>query len=181
MTNDERDPEAARDAAEPEEGGFLDEAEEDIERLTEGDAEADEVSPPVDRAIAAAPASAAIGRRRDRSAAKAAPLAPSVSQQAVRVNDRASAIFVLAIVAMFAGIVVWALLFGYGGFVSDLLPTPTPAPTAVPTAVPSASPAASGSPAASPAASPSAAASPSVGASPSAAPSIAPSPSPSAS
>jgi len=174
------------DPDDPRVDGILDDAAEDVDHLTEGIAEADEESPPIDSAIAAAgAASADRTRARSRASAKAAPLAPSVSEQAVHINDRASAWFVIAIVGLFAAIFASALLFGSGGLVSDLLPTPTPAPTVAPSASPSASPSgspsASASPVASPSAAPSASAGASPAASPSAAPSSAPSPSPSAS
>ncbi len=65
---------------------------------------------------------------------------------------------------MFVAIFAWALLFGYNGFASDLLPKPTPVPTVAATATPIASaspvesPSAEASPAATEAASPAASA-----------------------
>ena len=136
------------------------------------------------------------GRRaRNRDAAKVAQAAPSVSEQAVKIHDRASAVFVLGLVAVFAVILGNGMLGGNGGFLTDMLATPTPlitsAPvTASPVAVPSVDPVASASASAeaSAAASAAAAARPgrrprphSAPASPAPSPSLGPSPSPTAS
>jgi hypothetical protein len=129
-------------------------------------------------AAAGAGAGAAAGGRRNRGAPKAAPAAPSVSEQAVRVDDRASAWFVIGLVALFAIVFANALLLGQGGLVSNLFPTPTPivtpAPTAKPTAIPTAAPSASSS------ASPAASASPAPTVAPTAAPTPAAKPTPTA-
>ena len=102
------------------------------------------------------PAAVAAGgrRSRDRKPKAAAPVVvPSISEQAVHISERASAVFVLAMVGIFVAIFGYALLFGQGGFVSNLLPTPTPvvtpAPTPAPTAAPTAEPTIAPSPAAS--------------------------------
>jgi hypothetical protein len=95
----------------------------------------------------------------------------------LRIKDRASAVFVLVAVGVFALILLNGLVLGHGGFFAPL-PTPTPTPILTPgpspTAAPSGSPAASGSPSASgsPAASGSA--------SPSATPEVTPAPTPTA-
>ena len=108
-----------------------------------------------------------------------------MSDQAVHVDDRASAIFVIAVVGVFIAIFGYALLFGYSGLASGLLPKATPTPTVEVSESPAASE--SVSPSASAEASPSASASPAASEAPSASPSDAPaasaeaSPSPSAS
>ena len=83
-------------------------------------------------AAAAAAAAAAVGTAptgrgaKARPPAKGAPVAPSVSEQAVHVNDRASAVFVIVVVAVFALIFVNALFLGHKGLFSGLLPHSTP-------------------------------------------------------
>ena len=122
--------------------------------------------------------------------------AQTASDIAVHIDDRASAIFVIGVIAVFVLIVLNAVVLGKGGLLTPL-PSPKPIPSLVPgtqappptapaSAAPSGSvvPGASGSPAASASAStPSGSASPSATASaaPSATPkpSAAPSPSPS--
>jgi cytoskeletal protein RodZ len=126
-------------------------------------------------AVAAPPAR---GGRRLRGQPKTAAAPLTASERAVKVDDRFSGWYVIAVVAVFALIFANAVLFGHGGFVGGLFPTPTPtvAPTAAPTASPaptSAAPSVSASPA-SPSASASPAASPSTAPSVSAAPSSAP-------
>jgi hypothetical protein len=96
-----------------------------------------------------------------------------VSDKAVHVDDRASAVFVIAVVGVFVAIFLYAVLFGSSGLASGLLPKSAPTPTvevsespaesasvepsesASEEASPSASAPASESPAASDAASPS--------------------------
>jgi hypothetical protein len=171
MTDQKRDPEAIG----PE--GAMDETEAAADAAADTDESADytdeafEADDDVDAAADVAPAgvaASAAGRRsRDRRAKTVAPVAPpSISEQAVHINDRASAVFVLAMIGVFVAIFGYALLFGQGGFVSNMLPTPTPVITPAPTATPTADPSASAS------AAPSASAS--------AAPSVTPAPSPSA-
>jgi hypothetical protein len=80
---------------------------------------------------------------------------PSASEIAVHIDDRISAIFVLAVIAVFIGILLYGLLAGSGG----VLTPPSPSPSPIPSAAPSASPSPSAAPSASP--SPSAAPSPS--------------------
>ena len=208
MTEHERDPEAtgpegatdetdAADAATDADDGDseLEEAEEleaaedlgDADLEPEPEAAVEPTEP--GRAAAAAVPGAGARRMRGRPPVKAA--APSVSELAVKVSDRASAAFVLGLTGLFAAILVYGMLFGHAGFLSALFPPPTPAPTASPvvSASPSASastpasasPAASGSPAASPssAASPSPAQSPAASPVASESPAAAASPSPS--
>lgn len=179
MTDEERDPEAANgpDPAAEDADREADGAD-DAEGLAEN--EADEYEDEEEAAPASAPkavADARGGRRaRSQPPAKAAPVVASVSEQAVHVGDRASALFVIGVVGVFVAILLYGMLLGHGGFVTNVMATPTPVPTVVPVA--SASPSASASAAASPAASASAPAS----AAPSVAPSVSPaSPSPSAS
>ena len=91
-------------------------------------------------AAAAGAAAAGSGRRVPRGLPARKPAAaPTVSEQAVRVDDRASAIFVLAIVGVFVAIFVLAMLFGSGSFFGNVFKgsTPTPAPTVEVTAAPS--------------------------------------------
>lgn len=120
---------------------------------------------------AAAAGAAAPGRRpirpsERRAARGVATTAPTPSEQAVHVEDRASKWFVIGSIAVFVAILLNAMLLGQGGaLVPD--PTPTPVPTASSPASPPVSPSVSGSPAAG--------ASPSAGASPPASRSAAPS------
>jgi 2-oxoglutarate dehydrogenase E2 component (dihydrolipoamide succinyltransferase) len=191
MTDQERDPEAdgGTDAApgEPDDAtipdeeqavdeadGEGDEAEGELEEEGEGEPEREPEPEPARPAAAAQPPS-----RRGRAPAPTKAAAPSVSEQAVRVSDRASAVFVIGVTGVFVAMLLYGMLLGHGGFVTDALATPRPtkAPTPVPTvtAAPSASAPASAAPSASSAAS----AAPSASAAASAAPS--PSPAPSAS
>lgn len=103
---------------------------------------------------------------------------PVGSDELPYVDDRVSKFFVGAVVAVFAAIFAYGVLFGGAGL---LTPDPTPRPSRAPT--PNASPAASpsGSPAASPSESPSATPEDSPGSSPSASPDASPGASPSAS
>lgn len=64
----------------------------------------------------------------------------AVGESAHRVSDRASAIFVLVTVAAFAVILLYALLLGHGGFLTQRA---TPSPVPIASAAPSGSPAAS--------------------------------------
>ncbi len=157
--------------------------------LDEGDGESEVVLGPAAAAATAATAATGGKRSRGKQPGKAAPVAPTVSEQAVHINDRASAIFVIVVVGVFVAIFLNALVLGQKGMFSGLFPTPVvteaPEPTDSPEPSASASASAAASPSGSAAASPSAApsASPSAvpSASPSAAPSAAPSASPSAS
>jgi hypothetical protein len=199
MTEQERHPTAAGgtegqaddidDTLEPRELGSdegSDEADDDVDETDDGD-EGEDLDEgdlePEPRAVASAAAMAPGGRRgRDRQQPKNAPVLPSVSEQAVHIGDRASAVFVIGVVGVFVAILLYGLLLGGNGFVTGLLATPTPIVTAAPVATDSpavsqsAAPSASGSDA--PSAAPSAAASPSVApsaASPSSAASAGPS------
>ncbi len=87
-------------------------------------------------AAAAAPASAAAAGK-DRGGAKGtgpkqAQAAPSVASEAVKVSDRASAIFVIAVVAVFVAILAWGLIGGKNGFLGSLMATPPPVETVAP-------------------------------------------------
>ena len=103
-----------------------------------------------------------------RPAVVAAPTAtPTPSELAVRIDDRISAVFVIAVTAFYIAIFVYAIFLGGSGL---LTPTPTPRPTA--SAPPVESPSESASPSASTSlpvsAAPSASAEPSASPAPSA-------------
>jgi hypothetical protein len=57
--------------------------------------------------------------------------APSVSEIAVHIDDRVSAIFVLAVIAVFVGILLYGVVGGVGGALSQ---PATPAPSVPPVA-----------------------------------------------
>ena len=121
----------------------------------ETEAEEAEAAQP-SRIGAAAPA-AAPGRRL-RGQPTTVP-APTVSERAVRVDDRFSSWYVIAVLGVFALILANAVLFGHSGFVTGLVATPTPIATQSPvaSAPPSIAPSESAVPSAvpsSPAASP---------------------------
>ena len=110
--------------------------------------------------------------------------AQTASDIAVHVDDRASAIFVIAVIAIFVLILLNAVVLGKGGLLTPI-PSPKPIPSLVPgtqapppSAAASASPSGSVAPAASGSSTPSGSASPS--ATGSAAPSATPTPTPSA-
>ncbi len=164
------------------------EAEEDVADTEDAEAEAEALAEAeAEEAEAAAGTTGAAGAagaagRRFRRPTRAAAAAPSASELAVRVRDRASAVFVLASGATFVGILAYGLLFGAGGALSTTaepiltdppLASPSGAVSASPSGSPDASPSGSGSP--SPSGSPSA--SPS-GSPASASPSLSPSPTP---
>jgi hypothetical protein len=108
---------------------------------------------------------ARFGRRLGRgNGATAAPLV-TPSERAVRIDDRASQIYVVGVVATFVGILLFAMLWGARGFFTTVPPSPSPS-LAVPSG--SASPSAS--------ALPSAGSSPAPGAASSTIPSTPPSP-----
>ena len=116
------------------------------------------------------------GRRRG----VAQPAVAAVPERAIRIKDRASSLFVIATVAVFAVIFLNAVLLGNGGIFNPYVPpteAPSPSIVASPSAAGSAAPSGSASPTVS--ASPSSSATPSGSAapSPSAAPSVSPSPS----
>ncbi|HEU0243973.1 MAG TPA: hypothetical protein VFQ75_08715 [Candidatus Limnocylindrales bacterium] len=173
------EPAADEQADETDEAEPLDEADEDeAEDEDEEDELEDEAAAPVGAAAAAGAAAATGARRTPRGTPpRKATAAPTVSEQAVRVDDRASAIFVVGVVGVFVAIFVLALLFGYGSLFGNVFKGATPVPTIEVTAAPSGSAAAS--PSASASAAPSVSVAPS--ASPAASPSAEPSPSPSAS
>lgn len=83
------------------------------------------------------------------------PIDPSL-----RIKDRASSIFVLVTVGVFVAILLNALVFGHGGFLTPLpSPTPVPSITAAPTAAPA--PLVTAAPTAAPTVAPSASPAPS--------------------
>ena len=130
-------PDEPTEADEDDEGNDLDEA----------DAEAGETAEDAARVAAAtgvtAAAAAGTSRRSRRAAATqpsrmqrvlrrpvvvAAPAAtPTPSELAVRIDDRISAVFVIAVTAFYIAIFVYAIFLGGSGL---LTPTPTPRPTA---------------------------------------------------
>src|SRR6478735_3749187 len=134
-SGDDGDAVTDTEAASAEHAAALDEADEPVDDGVGGEEpEADDVDEDDDAATAVAPAAAAAavaaaptGRgAKGRPPAKGAAVAPSVSEQAVHVNDRASAVFVIVVVAVFALIFVNALLLGHKGLFSGLLPHATP-------------------------------------------------------
>ena len=138
MTDNERDPEAPGPDGATDDTEDADDAALDTDAATEADEAEDEG---VDAAADVAPAAAAAAGKasrgpRDRRPKTTPAAAPSVSDQAVHINDRASAVFVLASIGVFVAIFAWALLFGQGGFVTNVMATPTPAPTATPAPTP---------------------------------------------
>ena len=150
------------------------------------------VAPTTARAGRAGATSRGTGRVAKDNRVPAAPArAQTASDIAVHIDDRASAIFVIAVIAIFGLIFLNALLLGKGGL---LAPIATPAPVVVASPAPSAAPSASVAPSAlassapsastsaAPSVSPSASVAPSASASPSASgspkPSASPSPSP---
>ena len=157
MTDQKRDPEAISPEGAGDETDTADEtADETIDTADDlaavyDELEADEGVDDAEAVDDAEPAVVAAGgrRSRDRKPKAGAPVVvPSISEQAVHIGDRASAVFVLAMVGVFVAIFGYALLFGQGGFVSNLLATPTPvvtpapSPTAAPSAAPSVAPSA---------------------------------------
>src|SRR4029077_3728341 len=140
----DREPGAPDDALTPEETDeepLPDEGFDDADVDDEADADGLEDE---EEEIDERPAAAAPGRRGSITSAEArrsGPAGPSVSERAVHLDDRASAIFVLGIVATFVGIVLYALLAGEAGFFTPLA-TETPFPTEAPSASVSASPSA---------------------------------------
>lgn len=86
------------------------------------------------------------------SGARPAPVAATPSEIAVRIDDRISKLFVIAVTGTFVAILAYGLLFGSAGLFT---PLPTPVPSPSPSAGASASPSASASPAPSPSPSPS--------------------------
>jgi hypothetical protein len=89
--------------------------------------------------VADAGAAGAVSAARPGSAGGTRPAGMTPSEQAVHIRDRASAVFVVASVVIFALIIVYGTLFGAAG---ALTPVPTPAPIATASPAPtSASPA----------------------------------------
>ena len=167
MTEQEHDPLADADAEGVASTDELedDDAAEGADDLSSDEAEGDADEAGEEELEDEAPVAA--HRTRDRHPVRAAPVAPSVSDIAVHVSDRGSAVFVLAIVGVFVVILLYGMLLGHNGLISGLFPTPSPSPTPIATPapspiatdspVPSGSAAASGSPAASSSVAPSAA------------------------
>jgi hypothetical protein len=178
--------ELGAEAAEVEED--LAAAEADVPVVDDEELIEDETVVPAVAAVAAGAATAATGASRAaKGQAKGPAAVPTVSDKAVHVDDRASALFVIAVVGLFVAIFGYALLFGYSGLASGLFPNATPTPAVEVSESPAVSESASPSASESTAASPSASASPAASEAPSASPSASPaasaeaSPSPSAS
>jgi hypothetical protein len=176
--------ELGAEAAEVEED--LAAAEADVPVVDDEELIEDETVVPAVAAVAAGAATAATGASRAaKGQAKGPAAVPTVSDKAVHVDDRASALFVIAVVGLFVAIFGYALLFGSNGLASGVFPKATPTPTVEVSESPAVSE--SVSPSASAEASSSASARPAASEGPSAAPSAAPaasadpSPSPSAS
>ena len=164
MTDKERDAAAAEGA----DGGVDDEELEDEDEFEDEDVDdEDAVVAPSSPSHAATAVPAAAGRRlRGQPRTVAAPL--TASERAVKVDDRFSGWFVIAVVAVFALIFLNAIFLGHSGFVGGLFATPTPAVTASPSLSPSSvAPSSVPSSSAGPSSSASAGASSSAGASPS--------------
>jgi hypothetical protein len=103
---------------------------------TEVGAEADEETgePNVATAAAAGPRAGArlrLGQRLGRADATTttAPLV-TPSERAVRIDDRASQVYVLGVVATFVGILLFGMLWGTGGFFTTPPASPSPSPSA---------------------------------------------------
>ena len=95
-------------------------------------AEADEETRESTAATAAGGASRLrLGQRLGRGQATptTAPLV-TPSERAVRIDDRASQVYVVGVVATFVGIVLFAMLWGAGGFFTTPHASPSPSPSA---------------------------------------------------
>jgi hypothetical protein len=132
--------ETAADAA------SVDDYEDGDEEPTEADigAEADEETGEPTVATAGGAGAAArlrLGQRLGRGGSSVA-TAPLVtpSERAVRIDDRASQVYVIGVVATFLGIILFAMLWGAGGFFTTPPASPSPSPSASASAGPSASP-----------------------------------------
>jgi hypothetical protein len=133
--DDEPEPEAESDDE------LADDDEGDEPTVEEGDAELQGEEAPIEGS--AEPATTRPMRPSERRAMRSAMDHSQLTiDPALRITDRASAIFVLVTVVVFVGILLNGIVLGKGGILTPL-PTPTPIPTA--TAAPSPSPAASGS------------------------------------
>jgi len=145
----------------------IDEDETDLEESDDFEDEVEEETAPVVAAGALADPMIGAAALAGRKARGATPGPAPVAEPAIRINDRASKIFVIATVAVFALIFLNGMLLGTGGTFRPYI-TPSPAPSE--SLAPSASPSASGS------AAPSGSVGPSAGASGSAVPSASPPP-----
>jgi hypothetical protein len=132
--------ETAADAA------SVDDYEDGDEEPTEADigAEADDETGEPTVATAGGAGAAArlrLGQRLGRGGSSVA-TAPLVtpSERAVRIDDRASQVYVIGVVATFLGIILFAMLWGAGGFFTTPPASPSPSPSASASAGPSASP-----------------------------------------
>ncbi len=138
MTDQERDAAAASGADGATEGTGADEPDElKGDEELEGDHEEEFEDAEAATPAGFAPVAPAVPRGRRLRGQPTTVAAPSVSERAVRVDDRFSSWYVIALVAVFGLIFANAILFGHSGFISGLFPTPTPIVTASP--VPSAS------------------------------------------
>ena len=193
MTDQERDPEAdgPETAVDPEPEADTAPADDVAPADTDDDSETfDDESEEPQPAPAGTPAAAAATTARRpkgpgaKGAAKQAAATPTVADEAVKIQDRASAWFVIGTIGVFVAILLYALVLGAGGISSDALKTPKPEATPIVSVAPSAAPSADPSAAPSVDASAPSSAEPSVApsAEPSAEPSVQPtSPSPAAS
>lgn len=171
MTDQERDPEASgpEDATDPEpEADETELAGTDETELTDDLAPGDVVEDDEGEAAESiATTRAAAGTPRARGSAPRVGPAPTAADEAVHVQDRVSGWFVIVTVGVFVVIMLWSLLLGRNGFVTDVLATPKPIATPIATVIPSVGP--SGDPSVAPSVSPSVApASPDASASPAA-------------
>ncbi|HEY4752039.1 MAG TPA: hypothetical protein VIH37_02065, partial [Candidatus Limnocylindrales bacterium] len=147
MTDQERDAAAAGGAGDDTEddaaGGEELEHVEAADEIDEGDEQAEpeeeefegeefEDEEPATAVPAGAVAAPPARGRRLRGQPKTVAAPRTASERAVKVDDRFSGWYVIAVVTVFALIFVNAVFFGHGGFVSGFLATPTPtiAPTA---------------------------------------------------
>ncbi len=125
----------------------------------------DEIEEPTAATAGVSPARARLSQRLGRADGAAAAPVVTPSERAVRIDDRASQLYVFGVVATFVGILLFGMLWGARGFFTTVPPSPSPS-VAVP----------SGSALPSPSILPSAGSSSPTGASSSANPSTPPSP-----
>ncbi len=86
----------------------------------------DEIEEPTAATAGVAPARARLSQRLGRGdGAAAAPLV-TPSERAVRIDDRASQLYVVGVVATFVGILLFGMLWGTRGFFTTVPPSPSP-------------------------------------------------------